>query len=185
MRWRFESALGYRWTHTFEVRNERGGPIYHMIFATDNEADHRIMGHLYNRAASEFLKMRSEVIDRRRGFSLPTLFDDLDGPEREWSSCTSTNNRCRLMGLVREQHLIGEVPKMAYIDALRGYAHRGHRRDRFQCVYCGLDGSTWPTWLYLSWDHLLPKTHPLRDDERYIVMACRIPNVDGEVVVQG
>jgi hypothetical protein len=83
MRWRLESVLGYRWTHTFEVRNERGGPIYHMIFATDNEAGHRIMAHLYNRAASEFPKMRSEVIDRRRGFSLPTLFDDLDGPERE------------------------------------------------------------------------------------------------------
>jgi hypothetical protein len=52
-----------------------------MIFATDNEAGHRILGHLYNRAASEFPKMRSEVTDRRRGFSLPTLFDDLDGLE--------------------------------------------------------------------------------------------------------
>lgn len=65
---------------------------------------------------------------------------------------------------------------MAYIDALRGYAYRVHQRDGFRCVYCGLDGTRWPTWLYLSWDHLLPKTHPLRDDEQFIVTACRICN---------
>lgn len=63
-----------------------------------------------------------------------------------------------------------------YSDALRGYAYSVHERDGFRCVYCGLDGTVWPNWLYLSWDHLLPKGHPDRDDERYIVTACRICN---------
>lgn len=63
-----------------------------------------------------------------------------------------------------------------YSDALRGYAFEVHRRDGFRCVYCGIDGSRWPTWLYLSWDHLLPRGNRLRDDERYIVTACRICN---------
>lgn len=65
---------------------------------------------------------------------------------------------------------------MVYTDALRGYAHPVHSRDGFRCVYCGWDGRRWPNWLYLSWDHLVPKGHPLRDDERYIVTACRICN---------
>jgi hypothetical protein len=28
----------------------------------------------------------------------------------------------------------------------------------------------------LSWDHLLPKGHPLRDDPNYIVTACNFCN---------
>jgi len=50
------------------------------------------------------------------------------------------------------------------------------RRDGFVCRYCGLDGTVWPNWLYLSWDHLLPPRHPLRDDPAYIVAACRFCN---------
>jgi len=64
----------------------------------------------------------------------------------------------------------------SYNDALRGYAHSVLKRDAFRCRYCGWDGSQWPNWLYLSWDHLLPKGHPQRDDERYIVCACRFCN---------
>ena len=64
----------------------------------------------------------------------------------------------------------------SYTDALRGYGHRTHERDGFRCRYCGLDGSTWPNWLSLSIDHLLPKGHPLRDDEDYIVTACMFCN---------
>jgi 5-methylcytosine-specific restriction endonuclease McrA len=66
---------------------------------------------------------------------------------------------------------------MAYIDALRGYAYRVHCRDGFRCVYCGLDGSQdFSLWLHLSWDHLVPKDDPRRDDERFIVTACRFCN---------
>ncbi len=65
---------------------------------------------------------------------------------------------------------------MAFSDALRGYAHPVLQRDDFTCVYCGLDGRVWPNWLYLSWDHLVPKGYPLRNDKRYIVAACRFCN---------
>jgi hypothetical protein len=63
-----------------------------------------------------------------------------------------------------------------YIDALRGYAHPVLKRDGFKCRYCGLDGTVFPNWLHLSWDHLLPVGHPKRDDPDYIVAACRFCN---------
>lgn len=81
MRWRLEHLLGYRWTHPLEIRNERGHSIYHMIFATDHEAGHRIMTNLYNTAANEFPAMRTEARQRRariaeREAGVQTLFDD-------------------------------------------------------------------------------------------------------------
>ena len=63
-----------------------------------------------------------------------------------------------------------------YTDALRGYAHDVLKRDRFTCRYCGLDGTIWPNWLYLSWDHLLPVGHAERNDPNYVVAACRFCN---------
>ena len=65
---------------------------------------------------------------------------------------------------------------MQYNDALRGYAYPIHERDGFKCVYCGLNGTDWPAWLFLSQNHLLPKSHPLRDNCNYIVTACRFCN---------
>lgn len=59
-----------------------------------------------------------------------------------------------------------------YGDSLRGYSFQVHKRDNFVCVYCGLDGKQWPSWLYLSSDHLLPTGHPERDNSEYIVTAC-------------
>ncbi|MCH7997474.1 MAG: hypothetical protein IIB11_06860 [Chloroflexi bacterium] len=61
-------------------------------------------------------------------------------------------------------------------DSLRGYAFQTHKRDNFVCVYCGLDGKVWPNWLYLSWDHLLPKGQSRRDAPDYIVTACLFCN---------
>ncbi len=62
-------------------------------------------------------------------------------------------------------------------DTLRGYAHPVHKRDEFHCRYCGLDGSeSFSNWLSLSWDHLLPKLHPNRDDLDFIVTACMFCN---------
>lgn len=55
-------------------------------------------------------------------------------------------------------------------------AYEVHRRDGFKCVYCGLDGTVWPNWLYLSLDHLLPPDHPERNDPRFQVTACRFCN---------
>lgn len=65
----------------------------------------------------------------------------------------------------------------SFDDALRGYAFSVHRRDGFQCRYCGLDGtSSFSNWLSLSWDHLLPKGHLERDNPDYIVSACMFCN---------
>ncbi len=62
-------------------------------------------------------------------------------------------------------------------DALRGYAHEVLKRDNFRCRYCGLDGSnSFSAWLSLSWDHLLPKGHPERDNPDFIVAACMFCN---------
>ena len=62
-------------------------------------------------------------------------------------------------------------------DALRGYAFPIHQRDGFRCRYCGLDGTrSFANWLALSWDHLLPRGHPSRDNPDYIVTACMFCN---------
>jgi hypothetical protein len=63
-----------------------------------------------------------------------------------------------------------------YSDSLRDYGYATLKRDGFTCRYRGLDGTLWPNWLYLSWDHLLPKGHPQRDDPAFIVAPCRFCN---------
>ena len=64
-----------------------------------------------------------------------------------------------------------------FTDSLRGYASEVLKRDGFRCRYCGVDGSrSFDTWLTLSWDHLLPKGHPDRDNPEYIVAACNFCN---------
>ncbi len=67
MRWRLERDLGYRWTHPFEIKNTIGGTLYHMIFATDNQAGTEIMQAIYANAASDFPEMLQEARDRSRG----------------------------------------------------------------------------------------------------------------------
>lgn len=66
MRWRLERDLGYRHTHAFELRNEQGGPVYSMVFATDHAAGNNIMSHLYARAAERHPQMREEALALRR-----------------------------------------------------------------------------------------------------------------------
>jgi hypothetical protein len=66
---------------------------------------------------------------------------------------------------------------MSFGDALRGYAYPVHRRDKFVCQYCGLDGTkSFENWLCLSWDHLLPNGDPNRDNTEFIVTACLFCN---------
>jgi hypothetical protein len=67
------------------------------------------------------------------------------------------------------------MPK--YSTALTGYAAEILKRDQYICRYCGADGTqSFDTWLSLSWDHLLPKGHPNRDNPDYIVAACNFCN---------
>ena len=64
-----------------------------------------------------------------------------------------------------------------FTDALRGYAYEVHKRDNFTCRFCGINGTkSFDTWLTLSWDHLLPKGHPDRDNPDFIVTACNFCN---------
>ncbi len=79
LRWQLEKSLGYRYTHSFEVKNTSGSYLYDLVFATDNEVGNRIMGHVYAAAAHRFEEMRAEAYERRREARTgePTLF----GPE--------------------------------------------------------------------------------------------------------
>lgn len=63
-------------------------------------------------------------------------------------------------------------------DSLRGYAYPVMKRDGFICRYCWLDGTeSFSNWLCLSWNQLLPKDHPDRDDPAFSVTACMFCNV--------
>ena len=65
----------------------------------------------------------------------------------------------------------------SFTDSLRGYSFAIHKRDNFKCRYCGADGTKYfDTWLTLSWNHLLPKGHPNRDNPNFIVTACNFCN---------
>jgi three-Cys-motif partner protein len=66
-RWKLETELGYAHTFALEIRNDRGVPIYAMVFATDNEAGKRIMLHLYEKAARDAPRRRELVKAQRDG----------------------------------------------------------------------------------------------------------------------
>ncbi|HTU39182.1 MAG TPA: three-Cys-motif partner protein TcmP [Acidimicrobiales bacterium] len=70
LRWRLETELGYRWTHQLEIRNTLDAPMCHMLFATDSEAGHRILSHLYDQAANEFPNMAQDARRMRDSLQL-------------------------------------------------------------------------------------------------------------------
>lgn len=67
MRWRLVNDLGYQRTHILEFRNSRGGPLYHMVFATDHEAGDRIMANLYATAANRNQDMAQDAVAHKTG----------------------------------------------------------------------------------------------------------------------
>jgi 5-methylcytosine-specific restriction endonuclease McrA len=72
---------------------------------------------------------------------------------------------------------VEDLEMARFTDALRGYAFAVHQRNGFKCRYCGLDGTqSVENWLTLSRDHLLPKGHPERENDEYIVTACKFCN---------
>jgi three-Cys-motif partner protein len=75
MRWRLTEDLGYAKTHAFELKNTQGGTIYHMVFATDNEAGDHIMSDLYAKTAKAIPAMQREARDRKRGQAALDLGD--------------------------------------------------------------------------------------------------------------
>jgi hypothetical protein len=93
-------------------------------------------------------------------------------------SCSPQSFALAVVSPAAEQSLLVSETQGSFTDALRGYAYPIHRRDGFRCVYCGRDGSSsFDDWLTKTWDHLLPKGHPQRDDPEYIVTACHFCNV--------
>ncbi|MEX2374987.1 MAG: three-Cys-motif partner protein TcmP [Dehalococcoidia bacterium] len=66
-RWKLEKELGYAHTFALEIRNNRGVPIYAMIFATDHVAGKRIMSSLYHKAALDAPRRRELVKTARDG----------------------------------------------------------------------------------------------------------------------
>lgn len=66
MRWQLQEVLGYRHTHGIALHNERGTPMYDMVFATDHDAGNRIMASLYRDAYRQYPQMRQKVAEERR-----------------------------------------------------------------------------------------------------------------------
>jgi three-Cys-motif partner protein len=62
IRWRLEKVLGYRVTHSFEMKNTKGQVIYNMVFATDHPAGETIMNHIYGKAAQAQPAMRAAAV---------------------------------------------------------------------------------------------------------------------------
>lgn len=73
------------------------------------------------------------------------------------------------------------IPKITKDRPLGGtliyWSKRIFKRDKFKCAYCGWNGRRWPRCCFLTADHLLPKGHPERRNEEYIVTACSWCNV--------
>ncbi len=80
MRWRLESVLGYKFTHTLRLTNTNGTPIYDMVFATDHPVGDKIMSDVYRTAATKFPQMRREVRARKRD-----EYEAAEGSEGFWS----------------------------------------------------------------------------------------------------
>lgn len=86
LRWRLGNDLGYAKTHAFELKNTRGGTVYHMVFATDNKAGDQIMADLYAKTAKLAPAMQQEARDRAKGqgsFDLGDVEFDVAGYEYE------------------------------------------------------------------------------------------------------
>ena len=81
MRWRLMEDLGYTRTHPLELKNIGGATLYHMVFATDNDAGDKIMSDLYRRTARQMPQMRREARDRKSGQFALELGGDLEASD--------------------------------------------------------------------------------------------------------
>ncbi len=61
-------------------------------------------------------------------------------------------------------------------DALRGYGHETHTKHNFTCHYCGYDGRSFPNWLQLTIDHIVPVRQGGTDDDDNKVTTCQACN---------
>lgn len=77
-RWQLENTLGYRFTLSIPLHDERGFPLYEMVFATDNAVGMKIMHSSYKRADRIEPRYRKIAIANRFRYKdqsgTPTLF---------------------------------------------------------------------------------------------------------------
>jgi three-Cys-motif partner protein len=77
-RWQLERTLGYRFTLSFPLHNEKGFPLYEMVFATDNGVGMKIMYSSYKKADRIAPGYRKKAIADQFGFrdrsGTPALF---------------------------------------------------------------------------------------------------------------
>jgi hypothetical protein len=66
------------------------------------------------------------------------------------------------------------MPK--YSDSLRGYGHPIHEKNNFKCFYCGFDGRSFPNWLQLTVDHVVPRSSGGSENDDNKVTACQACN---------
>jgi len=63
-----------------------------------------------------------------------------------------------------------------YEDSLRGYGHETHVKHNFTCQYCGYDGRSFPNWLQLAIDHIVPLSQGGTDEPDNKITACQACN---------
>ena len=82
-RYRIQQVLGYRRTLTIEMGNERGAPVYVLVFCTDHDAGVRIMSSVFAEAREQSAVSRALVTENRKREArekagTPSLFDNVD-----------------------------------------------------------------------------------------------------------
>ncbi len=83
----FERDLGYPRTHALELTNTREGTLYHMVFATDNDAGDKIMADIYAKTAKLVPAMQQQASMVRRA-KAPSISATPHSPR----PATSTNH---------------------------------------------------------------------------------------------
>lgn len=90
-RYRLQETLGYKKTLTIEMGNERGAPVYVLVFATDHPAGDRIMSSVLEEAREQSAEYRADVAKRRNRQEreiagalnlFDTMGENLDEPPR-------------------------------------------------------------------------------------------------------
>ena len=82
-RYRIQQMLGYRRTLTIEMGNERGAPVYVLVFCTDHSAGVKIMSSVFAEAREQSAVSRALVTENREREArekagTPSLFDNVD-----------------------------------------------------------------------------------------------------------
>lgn len=106
MRWRLETDLGYKYTHTVRLTNTHGTPLYDMVFATDHDVGHKIMKDVYKKAAGRFPQMRQQARARLKDKAASEI-----GDEGLFSSVEALGTEPLLRG---EQVYVHEPPVLPY-----------------------------------------------------------------------